>query len=133
MSPEINVQGNLIAKVPDETGTYQTLRGKELYVNVDGIDASNKKQTVILKGDEIGGERVLGLTHEGIGNSEDPKRGDQLLPTISISLLAKPIRVSYKRSKWASSKSLGNPRGGQYREYKETYKNPRWTKGHGQR
>lgn len=133
MSPEIRIQDKLIAKVPDETGIYQTLGGERLYVNVNGINASNKKQIVILEAEEIGGKRMLGLTHEGIGSSNDPKRGDQRSPIISISLLDKPIRISYKRREWISSKSLGDPRGGQYREYKETYKNPRWTRGHGQR
>ena len=133
MPPEIMIGDKLIARVPDETGTYQTLSGKGLYVNVDSVDANNKKQIVILDAEEIGGKRVLGLTHEGIGNSNDPKRGDQQLPTISIKLSDRPIRISYKRREWINSHSLGNPRGGRYREYKDTHKNPHWTKGHGQR
>lgn len=133
MSPEIRIDNKLIASVPDITGTYKTVNGQQLYVNVDGIHADNKVQIIILEGQEIGGKRVLGLTQEGIGKSDDLKRGDQHSPVISIMLLDKPIRISYKRREWVSSKSLGDPRGGQYREYKETYKNPRWTRGHGQR
>ena len=133
MAPEIRRNNVLIASVPDETGTHKTLQGGTVYVNVDRIDADSRKQIIILESDEIGGKRVLGLTQKGIGASNDPKRGDQLSPSITVSLLDKPIRVSYKRHEWAHSKSLGHPSGGRYREYKETHKNPRWIKGSKQR
>ena len=134
MSPEIRVNKDLIASVPDETGWYQTISGKPLHIDVDGIDANSKgKQKIIIRADEVGGMRVLGLTAEGIGNSSDPKRGDQKLPEVKVTLLDKPIRITYRRSEWHDSRSLAETRGEYSRKYKVTYKNPRWTRGHGQR
>lgn len=133
MAPEIIANNNIIADVPDKTGIYNTLKGSTIYVNTDLIDADAKKQIIILESDEIGGRRKLGLTQQGIGNSNDRKRGDKKDPEVSVSLLDRPIRITYRRTEWVSSKSLGDPSGGQYKERKETYKNPRWTRGNGQR
>lgn len=135
MTPEIRRNDNLIASVPDETGTYKTLRGNEIYVNTDLIDADAKRQAIILESDEIGGNRVLGLTQQGIGNSKDRKRGDKKDPEISVSLLDKPIRVSYNKSVPAPADigwtNWGDPDGeGASAEpeklIRQTVKNPRW-------
>lgn len=127
MCPEIRVEGKLIADVPDETGMHQTLNGKPLYVNVDGIDANRQKQEIILSSKEIGGRRILGLTLEGIGSSSDRKRGDGKLPQISVTLLSRPIRVTY------SPLVPDAYAGYQIRDPRQTHKNPYWIRGQGQR
>lgn len=134
MSPEIRLNNKLIASVPDETGMYQTLNGKPLYVNVDLIHANANRQLVILDSQEISGLRVVGLTQQGIGNSSR-SGGDNKSPEISVSLLDRPIRVSYKPRTWrARLRTYPGPNDeGYYVDTKRTYKNPRWVKGHGQR
>ena len=126
MSPEIYIDGKLVADVPDETGMHQTLNGAPLYVNIDNINADAKRQRIILEAEDIGGKRELGLTLEGLGNSNDRRRGDKKSPEISVRLLCRPIRVTY-------SKLYSNQYGGLWRGIRETHKNPRWVKGHGQR
>lgn len=126
MSPEIRINGELVASVPDETGIHQKLDGKPLYVNVDGIDSYARRQRIILEAEEIGGRRELGLTLEGVGNSNDRRRGDKKSPEISVRLLNRPIRVTY-------SKLISDIYGGLWRGPRETHRNPRWVKGHGQR
>lgn len=125
MSPEIKIGTKTIINVPDETGRYETESGS-LYVNTDLIDASRKNQRIILESDAIGGLRVLGLTQEGIGKSDDPKRGDRKLPHVLVTLHDRPIRISYKGEGM-------NSYGGHWDGGKETHRNPRWMKGHGQR
>jgi hypothetical protein len=130
MSPEIRVNNNLIANVPDKTGTYKTSNGGTMNVNVDQIDADAKKQIITLESDEIGGKRVLGLTHQGIGNSMDRKRGDKKDPEISVSLLNKPVRITH------NDRVIDIAGGGPYDEGREdichterrTVKNPYWTR-----
>jgi hypothetical protein len=135
MSPEIIVNNNLIANVPDETGTYKTLNGGTIRVNVDQIDADAKKQIITLESDEIGGKRVLGLTHQGIGDSMDRKRGDKKDPEVSVSLLNKPIRVTHndridcnydQRNEWSTEE-------GPFHWERRTVKNPYWIRKDGQR
>lgn len=138
MSPEIKVKGTLLASVPDETGWYDLPSGGRIYVNVAGIAAYNKVQRIILEAEEVGGRRMIGLTQEGKGSSSDRKRGDHLDPEVEVTLLDRPIRVSYSgniRREWHNSRSLGTPRGGYWKEevYKRTYYNPRWMKHHGGR
>ena len=110
MSPEIRIGSKTIINVPDETALYETPSGKPLYVNTDLIDASTRshKHKIVIVSDAVGGTRVLGLTHEGIGRSDDPKRGDGKLPIVSVKLHSIPIRYY-------------------------GYANPRWVRGHGQR
>lgn len=137
MAPDIYVYGKKIAEVPDDTGTYPTLNGGTIYVNTDQIDADAKKQIITLESDEIGGKRVLGLTQQGIGNSKDRKRGDKKDPEISVSLLNKPIRVSYNKTVSDRTYSncnfdygVGDKRASH--EERMTLKNPRWIKRNGQ-
>jgi len=137
MSPEIRIGKNVVAKVPDETGVHAMLDGTPVYVNVDAIEASNRKQQVIVETEALGGRRTVGLTQEGIGHSNDPKRGDGKQPEITVLLENRPIRISYTDRLWIqhSRRSLAdvNVRGGYIKMSKRTYKNPRWVKGHGQR
>ena len=126
MSPDIRIDGRLIASVPDETGCYLTIDGKPLYVNVDGIDAYAKRQRIILEAEEIGGKRELGLTHEGIGNSST-RRGDKKSPELDVRLLDRPIRVTY------SERYTDVYADRVWRGERRTRYNPRWIKGHGQR
>jgi len=133
MSPEIrNAKGGLIASVVDETGLYETVNGNPLYINVDGIDAYGNKQPLVLSSKEIGGRRVIGLTLEGLGDSADRKRGDGKSPHITVVLLDRPIRISYRDKVWHERpRTLAGPNGGgNYEMYKRTYRNPRWIKGH---
>lgn len=135
MSPEIKIGEDVIASVIDETGMHQTVNGNPLYVNVDGIDAYNDWQTLILECEEIGGRRVIGLTQEGLGDSADRKRGDGKTPHITVALLDHPIRISYRDKIWHKhTRTLAGPNDGGYYVYsKRTYRNPRWMKGHGGR
>ena len=133
MSPEIRIGTRTVIKVPDQTGMYETPKGKPLYVNTDLIDADSGHQKIILASDAIGGVRVLGLTHEGVGRSDDPLRGDGKSPLLEITLNDRPVRVGYTRIRWHESRSLGTPRGGYWTSYRELHKNPRWVRGHGQR
>ncbi len=125
MSPEIRINGKLVANVPDETGMHQTLESKPLYVNVDDIDAYAKRQRIILEAKEIGGRRELGLTHEGVGNSSN-RRGDKKSPELDVKLLDRPIRVTYSR--WHSDQ-YGNA----WRDKRQTQHNPKWIRSHVQR
>lgn len=133
MSPEIKIGKRTVINVPDETGMYETPKGKPLYVNTDLIGAENSKQRIIIVSDAVGGTRVLGLTHEGIGRSDDPIRGDGRSPLVEIRLHDRPIRAGYTRRSWHNSRSLGSPSGGYWEKYKEIHMNPRWVRGHGQR
>lgn len=134
MSPEIrHANGDLIASVIDETGWHETVKGNPLYVNVDGINAYGDWQPLIVETEEIGGRRLIGLTQQGLGNSADRKRGDRKSPHITVALLDRPIRVSYRDMVWHERpRTLAGPNGGgHYEEHKRTYRNPRWVRGHG--
>ncbi len=138
MSPEIRVNKNLIASVPDETGIYQTLSGKRLYVDVDGINANNRKQIVILEAEEIGGKRVVGLTLEGRGSSRNTRKGgDKKEPTLDVILHDRPIRVTYSPRARGTETLVKTAQGIAYVDYelmgRVTRHNPRWTRGHGHR
>lgn len=126
MSPEVKANGKVIANVPDETNTYETIAGKPLYVNVDGINADAERQPVIVEGEEVGGRREIGLTLQGIGNSNDRRRGDKRSPEVEVRLSDRPIRVTY-------SPLRSDGYGGIWRDFRQTHKNPRWVLGHGQR
>lgn len=131
MSPDIRIGKELVASVPDITGIHQMLDGSPLYVNVDGINGNNNRQTIIVEAAAIGGKRVIELTQQGIGTSSHPKRGDGQEPKISIALSDKPIRISYRDREfirhpiWA--RPCGAPDDGYYKETKRTYINPYWT------
>lgn len=132
MSPEIRINGKLVADVPDETGLHQMLDGSPLYVDVNGIEARNDKQIMILEGPNIGGRRIVGLTQEGKGSTANPKKGgDRKDPPLEVMLHGRPIRVSYHDRKWVPHRTLGDPRGGGYMDSKRTYYNPRWIRGYG--
>lgn len=130
MSPEIRINGQLIADVPDETGWHQALDRSPLYVNVDRIEASNDRQILGLEGSSVGGQRIVGLTQEGKGNSNNLKRGgDGKEPTLDVILHDRPIRVTHGHRVWRDIRSLAVPRA---REYvyvdRRIYHNPRWMK-----
>lgn len=137
MSPEVKINGRLVADVPDETGWHQALDGTPLYVDVSLIEAKGNRQILGLNGLSVGGVRVVGLTQEGKGNSGNSKKGgDGKEPALDIALHDRPIRVSY-------SPRIGEPilvvtgMGDLYLGYRRgerrTLRNPRWVKGHGQR
>ncbi|MDO8638869.1 MAG: hypothetical protein Q7R43_04805 [Candidatus Daviesbacteria bacterium] len=119
MSPEIRIDGKLVADVPDETGLYRMLDGRPLYVDVSGIEARNSKQVLILGGVAVGGRRLIGLTQEGKGSSSKTnKGGDGKSPTLEITLHDRPIRISYSTNKW------------DWRD-RRSYYNPKWTRSNG--
>lgn len=129
MSPEIRMDGRLVADVPDETGDYQMLDGSSLCVDVSLLDAHQERQLILLEGSAIGGKRVVGLTLEGKGNSRNTKKGgDKKEPILDITLHDRPIRISYRDQVWVERvRTLAGPnRGGYYQEVKRTYYNPRW-------
>jgi len=133
MSPEIRINNNVIARVPDETGVHKTLSGATIYVDVGQIDADAKRQIIILESDEIGGRKKLGLTHQGIGNSKDRKRGDGKDPEISVSLLNRPIRTTHndriddgQHNEWSTEE-------GPFHWERRTVKNPYWVRGRRQK
>lgn len=129
MSPEIRINGRLVADVLNETGWYQALDGSSLYVDVNLIEAKGSRQLLRLDGLSVGGVRVVGLTQEGTGNSGNAKKGgDRREPTLEVSLHDRPIRISYRDRVWHERpRTLAGPNGGgYYREVKRTYHNPRW-------
>ncbi len=94
MSPEIRMNGELIADVPDDYGYYPTLDGNS-HVLVDSrqIDANKTKQILILGGSAIGERRIIGLTNEGKGSSSNTKRGgDGKEPILDVILRDRPIK-----------------------------------------
>jgi hypothetical protein len=110
MSPEIRINGELFADVPDQTGVYQTLKGKCLYVNVDGIHPLNEVQQILIHSDELRGKRKIQLSPGGRGRQQ--LRDDQ---QIEVTLRERPIRRS---SGWKGSTSLQRRTSG--------WKNPHW-------
>lgn len=129
MSPEIEIDGQLVADVPDETGLHQMLDGSPLHVDVSGIEATNSRQVIILEGPAIGGRRVVGLTQEGKGNSNNSKKGgDGEHPTLKVTLRDRPIRVSYNQRVEVDSVSLAPPRESRIIWRRITHHNPRWAK-----
>lgn len=125
MSPEIRIDGQLVANVPDTTGSYQALDGSSLRVDSNGIEARNDQQVLILEGLVVGGLRIVGLTQEGKGCSSDRKRGDGKQPSLEVLLHDRPIRVSYTRYEERDRYSFVPPH--TYRDWsKRTYYNPRW-------
>lgn len=127
MSPEIMINGKLVADVPDKTGSYQMLDGSPLYVDVSRIEARNSRQVIVLDGPVIGGRRVIGLSQEGKGDTNNPKRkGDRKDPALAVILHDRPIRISYRNWREVNNRSLAEPRGRSYVLDKRTYYNPRW-------
>lgn len=135
MSPEIRVNGKLVASVPDKTGLHQALDGTPLYVDLDKIDAYQKRQPIIVEGSSVGGRRIVGLTLEGRGNAANRKRGgDGKQPNLEVTLHDRPIRISYSDKIWVEhTRTLAGPNGGYYKQVKRTYRNPRWVRGREQR
>ncbi len=126
MSPEIRKDGTLVANIPDETGLHYALDGSPLWIDVNGIEASNRRQTIVLDGLTVGGMRIVGLTQEGKGNSNNSKKGgDGKSPTLEVTLHERPIRVTYSRWVRAGS-NLADPGRCSYYEDRRTYHNPRW-------
>ncbi len=133
MSPEIRVDDQLIAIVPDRTDDHILDDGSALMINVDAINALARKSSIILQGKRVGGIRILGLTQEGTGDSDDPNRGDGLQPRVSVTLLERPIRVSYKRRETKHDHTWGGLGAVRERVYTERHPNPYWIRGNGQR
>jgi hypothetical protein len=132
MSPEIKINGKLIADVPDETGLHKALDSSPLYVNVDHLDAHGERQLLIVEGPAISGRRLVSLTQEGVGSS-DRKGGDKKEPRLDAILHDRPIRVTYSPRVWPNDEHLTGGWGSYYYEDRVTRHNPRWVRGHGQR
>jgi len=131
MSPEIKVNGVVIADVPDESRWYTANDGSQLLVDVSLIEARNRRQILVLQGDAVGGidvKRLVGLTQEGKGSSANiNKGGDGKLPVIEATLQKHPIRVTYSHKIWKENHSLAGPNGGHYGyEDRRTVYNPWW-------
>lgn len=135
MSPEIRINGKLIADVSDETGNYETLDGNVVMLSMEGIEARNKRQVVGIYIPGVSGVgknrlvRTVGLTQEGKGSSAKIKKGgDGQEPVIDVTLHDRPIRISYRDQVWVPhTRTLAGPNGGgYYREVIRTYHNPRW-------
>ncbi len=138
MSPDIKVNGELVANVPDKTGIYETLDGNLVSLSMDGIEARNKRQVVriLFHGGLVRDEslRVIGLTQEGIGSSANTKKGgDGKEPLVEVTLHDRPIRVTYNPRVWVNDEHLTGGPGSCYYEERVTRHNPRWVRGHGQR
>lgn len=138
MSPEIRADGKLVADVPDETGDYLMLDGSPLHIDVDMLDAYQEKQLILLNGPAIGGKRIVGLTLEGRGNSGNTKKGgDGKEPSLDVTLHDRPIRVTYSPRIKGTERLVETSQGitlvGYARMSRNTLRNPRWTRGHGQR
>ncbi len=102
MSPEIRIDGQLIADTPDETGWHKTITGGDIYIDVDGIGAANLIQNLTIispliagrpGGNNERGERVVQLGPSGRGSQELPK--GRMLKVI---LKERPIRKSIQRT-----------------------------------
>ncbi len=137
MSPEIRVEGWLLADIPDVTGWHLTNEGTLLHINLDGIDADGNRQLAIINSIETGGPRVVGLTQEGRGSSTSLKKGgDGKEPVVEVILHDRPIRVTYS-PRILGTESLVVTDWGVYLGYhqgeRRTIKNPRWMRGHGGR
>jgi hypothetical protein len=131
MSPEIRINEELVANVPDDYGAYIAIDGTSLLVDSRQLDARGEIQRLILEGPAVGGRRIVGLTLEGKGNSGNIKKGgDGQEPTLDVTLLNRPIRVSYWKKHWVerTNMPMGSPREGYYTEVKSTYRNPRWSR-----
>ncbi|MBI4036356.1 hypothetical protein HY386_00565 [Candidatus Daviesbacteria bacterium] len=129
MSPEIRINGQLVADVPDETGPYHMLDGSPLYVDVSGIEARQNRQILVVESPAVGGRRVIGLTQEGKGATDKLRKGgDGKQPILAVTLCERPIRISYWDKVYVErARTLGGPNeGGYYQEVKRTYHNPRW-------
>lgn len=130
MSPKIWINRNLVADVADETGWHQTLDGRPLYVNVDLIDAARQTQRLILEADRIGGLRIIGLTLDGKGNSQNHRRGDGKNPLLSVELNEGPIRYTHGTTpRWEGSSDVYGG-GGEHPVSgpRQTDMNPRWVR-----
>ncbi len=127
MSPEIKVNGEIIADVPDETGIYLARDLTPLYVDVDQIDARKERQVVKVVGSRVKGVRLVGLTLDGKGSSANTKKGgDGRESLIEVTLHDRPIRVTYTPVVDQDYNI------GRYGERVTRY-NPRWVRGHGRR
>lgn len=98
MSPEIRIDGHLIADTPDETGWHKAINGGDIYIDVDGIGADNLLQNLTVISPLIAGrpgsstergERIVQLSPSGRGSQELP-RGRML----KVVLKERPIRES---------------------------------------
>jgi len=99
MSPEIRINGELIADLPDETGHYQTPVG-ELYCNIDGIGQGEEAQEIILQGQRLNGKQGR-KTETGLRKVQLSRKGtgsQQLSPTetLEVSLRNQPISKDHK-------------------------------------
>ncbi len=132
MSPEIrNRDGVLIADVPDTNGLHRMLDGSPLYVKVRGIEAHQARQILVVNGPGIGGERILQLSQEGIGDTgqRETRRiraGDQKEPWLDIRLKERPIRTTY-------SAKEGYYEGAYHYAERESQYNPYWVRNSGRR
>lgn len=137
MSPEIRINGKIIADVPDDTGWHQARNGTPLYVDTDLINADEEKQIIKLIGSSVGGARIVGLTLDGRGDSRKTKKGgDAQSPDLEVTLWDRPIRVTYSpRVKGTEALVVANsfPYIGYHQEARRTLHNPRWVRGHGRR
>ncbi len=137
MSPDIYVEGRLIASVPDKTGLHEALDGSPLYVDVDRLDADQKRQLLIVEGPVVDGRRTIGLTLEGKGSTNKLKKGgDGEEPVIDAVLHDRPIRVTYSPKIKGSERLIGTLAGiivGYDRGAPRTLCNPKWVRGHGRR
>ncbi len=128
MSPEIKVNGEIVAVVPDDYGVYTDRNGKSLLVDSRQLDARGEIQRLILEGPGVGGRRVVGLTLEGKGNSANLKKGgDGQDPILDVILCDRPIRLTTtERVLHERPRTLAGPNGDYYVKVRSTYRNPRW-------
>ena len=126
MSPEIKANGVVIANVSDESKVYRANDGSQLLVDVSLIDAESKKQILVLEGPSVVGKRRIGLNQEGKGSSGNIKQGGDGQKPLIEAALHEPIRVTNRDKVWHDSRSMANPKGGQWVESKRTYYNPQW-------
>lgn len=127
MSPEIRIDKELLADVPDRTGWFETVEGDSLFVDVNGINARNRVQTLILQTRRLEGheERRPPLVRRVIELNPDG-RGKQVLPhgrTLTVMLHHRPIRghafAKVRHERWEFMKRIHfshphwrKPRGG---------------------
>lgn len=78
MSPELRINGKLIADLPDETGYYRTPVG-EIYINVENICGHKETDEIELRGEIIKGKtgratdngiRTIQLSEKGVGSQQ---------------------------------------------------------------
>lgn len=136
MAPEIRINNELIADLPDENGYYSTVIG-EVYVNVDQIGQGNEIQELVLKGPGLSGkkgrttengERKIELSRKG--------RGIQQLnhsDVLEVKLKYNPIWVTWHCRRDVDWVSDADSDWDSRNIYKPRCYHPRWRKRHGQR